>query len=196
MSYLQDFFKQIYGNVSPEWGLNHMGNLIPGGATKYNNIQNILANKKIPLGQQNAATAALKNLSTKSAGIEDAFAANPLKTKLDINGVTANPLKYNLGAMGQAIKAHPFKAAGLGVLGAANVAGLMDDDKVGGQLVGGLGGAALPMLMTKIGMAAPTPVGKLAMVMGGGALGSLFDKLRAKKEQEAEASQQYIDNYA
>jgi hypothetical protein len=195
MAYLQDFFKQIYGNVSPEWGLNRMNDLIPGGAAKYNNIQNILANKKIPLGQQNAATAALKNLSTKSAGIEDVFAANPLKTKIDINGVTANPLKYNLGAVGQAIKAHPFKAAGLGVLGAANISGLMDDDKVGGQLVGGLGGAALPMLMTKLGMAAPTPIGKLAMVMGGGALGSLFDKLRAKKEVEEQAAAQPYAQY-
>lgn len=123
--------------------------------------------------------------------VRGAFTESPFKTNVDFGkGVTGNSLRNTLSTAGSAIAAHPFASAGLGILGATNISGLVDDDKIGGQLVGGGLGLAAPALMTKLGMAAPTPIGKLAMVMGGGALGSLFDKLRAKKEAEQQVYQQ------
>lgn len=114
-----------------------------------------------------------------------AFGEHPLKTKVDLgNGQTGNALKNTMGALGANIQAHPVQAAGLGVLGATNIAGLVDDDKIGGQLVGTLGGGALAHFLPV------SPVAKLAIGMGGGTLGSLFDKLRAKKEAEQQAMYQ------
>ena len=114
--------------------------------------------------------------------LQGAFMEHPFKTKLDIgNGVTGNSLANTLGTAGAAIKAHPWAAAGMGALGAANIAGLVDDDKFGGQLVGGLGGGLIANL------AGASPVASLAIGLGGGTLGSLFDKLRAKKEAEQQA---------
>lgn len=78
-----------------------------------------------------------------------------------------------------AAKSHPFKTAGLVGLGAGNIGGLTDNNKFGGQLgglaLGGLGAATL---------AQGNPYLQAMMTMGGGELGALFDKLRAKKEQE------------
>lgn len=78
-----------------------------------------------------------------------------------------------------AAKAHPFKTAGLVGLGASNIGGLTDNNKFGGQLgglaLGGLGAHAL---------AQGNPYLQAIITMGGGALGSLFDKLRARKEME------------
>lgn len=90
------------------------------------------------------------------------------------------------------MKAHPGRAAGLGVLGASNVAGLFDNNKLLGQI----GGAALGGL-TSAGLAAagvPWAHGvNLAWApMIGGTLGSMFDALRAKNEQEKlQAASQY-----
>jgi len=85
-----------------------------------------------------------------------------------------------------AAKAHPFKTAGLIGMGAGNIGGLMDNDKFGGQLgglaLGGLGAATL---------ASGNPYLQAVMTMGGGNLGALFDKLRARKELE---EQQGIPN--
>lgn len=116
---------------------------------------------------------------------QQAFGASPLKTKVDLGGgKTGNALKNTLGAIGANIQAHPMQAAGLGALGVANIAGLTDDDKIGGQLVGTLGGGALAHFLPV------SPVAKLAIGMGGGTLGSLFDKLRAKKDAEQQAMYQ------
>lgn len=84
-----------------------------------------------------------------------------------------------------AAKAHPYAAMGLGTLGAMNIGGLTDNDKFGGQL----GGAALGGLGATL--AQDNPALQAALVMGGGSLGSLFDKLRAKKEQEQLQEQRY-----
>jgi len=94
---------------------------------------------------------------------------------------TGNTLSAgNLGSLALgAAKAHPFKTAGLVGLGASNIGGLTDNNKFGGQLgglaLGGLGAHAL---------AQGNPYLQAIMTMGGGALGSLFDKLRARKEME------------
>lgn len=91
----------------------------------------------------------------------------------------------NAGQLGSlalgAAKAHPFKTAGLVGLGASNIGGLTDNDKFGGQL----GGLALGGLGSYLMEA--NPYTAAMMTMGGGALGSLFDKLRAQKEQEQQA---------
>ena len=88
------------------------------------------------------------------------------------------PIKDWAKLTGTAALKHPFKTAGLIGLGAGNLGGLTDNDKFGGQLgglaLGGLGASAL----------ATNPYVAAMMTMGGGALGSLFDKLRARKEQE------------
>ena len=85
-----------------------------------------------------------------------------------------------------AAKAHPFKTAGLVGLGAGNIGGLMDNDKFGGQLAGlGLGGLGASAL------ASGNPYLQAMLTMGGGELGSLFDKLRAQKEQEQAQLQPY-----
>jgi hypothetical protein len=78
-----------------------------------------------------------------------------------------------------AAKAHPFKTAGLIGAGAGNIGGLMDNDKFGGQLAGlGLGG------LGAYALAQGNPYLAAMMTMGGGSLGALFDKLRARKELE------------
>lgn len=86
----------------------------------------------------------------------------------------------NLGTLGVGAAAqHPFKTAGLLGLGAGNIGGLTDNDKFGGQIAGlGLGGLGAATL------ASGNPYMQAMLTMGGGALGSLFDKLRARREQE------------
>ena len=80
-------------------------------------------------------------------------------------------------AMGAA-SAHPFKTAGLVGLGAGNLGGLTDNDKFGGQLGGlALGGLGSYMMGTN-------PYTAALLTLGGGELGSLYDKLRARKEME------------
>lgn len=93
----------------------------------------------------------------------------------DQGGVSAGQLgSLALGAT----KAHPFKAAGLLGLGAGNVGGLMDNNKFGGQLGGlALGGLGSYLMGTN-------PYTAAMLTMGGGELGALFDKLRARKEME------------
>lgn len=86
----------------------------------------------------------------------------------------------NVAALtGAAIKNHPFKAIGLAGLGAGNIGGFMDNNKFGGQLAGlGLGGLGAATL------ASGNPYMQAMITMGGGELGALFDKLRARKELE------------
>lgn len=117
--------------------------------------------------------------------LQGAFMEHPFKRKLDIgNGVTGNSLANTMGTVGAAIQAHPWAAAGMGAMGLANLSGLVDDDKIGGQLVGGLGGGLAANLM------GASPMATIAVGLGGGTLGSLFDKLRAKKEAEQQAMYQ------
>ena len=103
----------------------------------------------------------------------------PTATDFSAEGAGLNTFG-DLGSLALgAAKAHPFKTAGLVGLGAGNIGGLTDNNKFGGQLgglaLGGLGAATL---------ASGNPYLQAMMTMGGGELGALFDKLRAKKEQE------------
>lgn len=101
-----------------------------------------------------------------------------LSSALDATGNTLSAGNLGSLALGAA-KAHPFKTAGLVGSGLANIGGLTDNDKFGGQLAGlGLGGLGAHLL------AAQNPYAAAMMTLGGGTLGSLFDKLRARKEME------------
>lgn len=120
--------------------------------------------------------------SKLNAGIIDKNVANQAALGQIGDGVTIP----QLGQLGiGAIKAHPLKALALGGSAMANLGGLTDDDKIGGQL----GGAALGALAAPALGFNPVVAG-----MAGGNLGMLFDKLRAQKEQEQAQIQQY-NNY-
>lgn len=96
------------------------------------------------------------------------------------SGIATNPTVQSIGNY---IKAKPIMSTGLGVTGAANIAGLFDNNKIGGQLLGGaLGGiATIPFKMT--------PQGRILAAMAGGGLGALYDNLAAKKEQAYQQTQ-------
>lgn len=96
--------------------------------------------------------------------------------------------------LGANIAAHPYKSAGIGLLGAGNVAGLFDNDQIAGQLVGlGAGGLASKFLLPK--MKAGGIANSALTTLGGGFLGGLFDVLMAKKkEEEAIQQAQYAQN--
>lgn len=92
-----------------------------------------------------------------------------------VDAMAADPWKNGNAAaiLGAYAKAHPFKtAAGVG-LGAMNVGGLTDNDYYGGQIAGLLAGG----LGSKFLGGGFSPIATMA----GGALGSLFDKLRQKQ---------------
>ena len=146
------------------------------------------------LGAVSKGTAATSGLGDDAiAGIRQRLTETPLKGKIPIaEGVegTMSPFKTTAGLIGTNIKAHPWKTAGLGLGAATNIAGLVDNDKLLGQLIGtGLGTGAGMLLKPMTGFGLPGIVGS---AMAGGALGSLFDNLRAKKEQEEQYQQQYV----
>lgn len=106
--------------------------------------------------------------------------------KLAAPTVDPMTLKELFGKGWGIVKAHPGAAIGTGLLGASNLAGLTDNDKFLGQAAGAALGVAAPKL---IQMATGIPVdigtlGRVNLAMGGGAMGSLFDTLRAKKADE------------
>ena len=98
----------------------------------------------------------------------------------------AVPLTDLFKQLGGYVKAHPYASFGTGVNAAANVAGLLDNDKLLGQGAGAALGYFAPQLL---GLALGKPVSvsplmRANLAMGGGTLGSLFDNLRAKQEEE------------
>ena len=109
------------------------------------------------------------------------------------NSVNPITLKELFGKGWGAVKAHPGAAIGTGLLGASNLAGLTDNDKLLGQAAGTLLGVAAPKIIQTV-TGIPVDIGTLGRVnlaMGGGALGSLFDTLRSKKADERAAMQSY-----
>ena len=136
--------------------------------------------------QQDSAGEELGNMFAKHKSAQNAFAQHPFSTKVDLgDGVTGNSLKNTGSMLLKNVQAHPFISAGIGALGAANIAGLVDDNKIGGQLVGGLAGGVIPAVM------GASPMTAIGLGLGGGMLGSLFDKLRAKKEAEQQQASMY-----
>lgn len=193
---LQQLYAQmVQGAGGDAWSQNVLNKIYPDDATRISEIDDILTNTK-RLGKKRKAGLMdeLLNINNRQDATLGAMAANPFKTKLDVgNGQTVNSLANTANLVGANIKAHPFKAAGLGLGAGMNIAGLFDNDKIGGQLIGTGAGIALPALLSKLGaMTSVTPMGRIGWALGGGALGSLYDKLMAKKEEEEQAmAQQY-----
>ena len=122
--------------------------------------------------------------------IKSKITSNPLARKVSIadgSDVTVNPLKTTASGVWGGLKANKGKAIGTGLLGATNLAGLVDNDKLLGQAVGAVGGGLIGAAIPGFG-----PLGIANMAMGGGAIGGLFDALRAKKAQEEQYQQQYV----
>lgn len=122
-------------------------------------------------------------------GVRDKFVAGATPTAEAVEGMFNDPFAKGSGNAGAIAKAymgaHPWKtAAGVG-LGLTNLSGLTDNDYYGGQLAGlaagGLGSAFLGNGFSPM------------VTMAGGALGSLFDKLRQKQAESKRASQ--YNNY-
>lgn len=112
-------------------------------------------------------------------------------TMKDIFDSLYSDAKTGVANLGSYIKNNPAMSIGLGGTGLANIAGLVDNDNIGGQLLGLVGGAAvgqflLPKLMQNV-----SPQAKVLATLSGGTLGSLFDALRQKQEDEYAAQQAY-----
>ena len=103
-------------------------------------------------------------------------------------------LKTRMGNLGNYIKSNPAMSAGLAGTGLANIAGLFDNDKIGGQAIGLAGGGALGQFLLPQLMSSVSPQAKVLTALGGGTLGALFDSLRQKKEDEAAAQMAYMQN--
>lgn len=114
----------------------------------------------------------------------DAFNVKPSGTAL-ANGIKtdkfgASNLAQTGRLLGANIKAHPWATAGTALNAGLNVAGLFDNDKILGQVLGTAGGIILPRVL-KMNFG---PLGAANAAMIGGNLGALFDNLRAKRERE------------
>jgi hypothetical protein len=118
-------------------------------------------------------------LKAKGAGANvDDFLAQQAKFMADPLNSGTGSLKNTASLAG----ANLTTPAALGTVAnvGANVAGLFDNDKVGGQLIGAAIGAGVPALLgAKLG-----PLAYVNLAAGGGIVGSLFDTLRAKKADE------------
>ena len=114
----------------------------------------------------------------------------PLSAKHFNADTTSSGLSTSGHLLLNQMKNHKLKTAGALGLGAANVAGLLDNPNVVGQLGGGvLGATAVPWAVKKITGNALGPYGKIMTTLGGGALGSLFDTLMSKKAEEEQMMQ-------
>lgn len=135
--------------------------------------------------------AMLKNNMAQSAAVPLSFKPGRTNTYEFTDGKTKvlnrRPIQDTLGVLGQNIKAHPWQTAGTALNAAGNVAGLVDNDKLLGQILGTAGGALLGAKAFGLG-----PLGIANVAMGGGNLGALFDALRSKKAQEEQYQQQYV----
>lgn len=139
-------------------------------------------------------TAGLKgaDLANAQAVIEAASQA-PLGTKgLTVGGkqVANTGLGTTLGLGWDKIANNKLKAAGAGALGLGNVAGLFDNPYWGGQAIGTGAGIGLPFLLSKTGLNLGG-YGRTMAALGGGFLGSLFDKLRANQAEQEQYQGQY-----
>lgn len=121
-----------------------------------------------------AAEAAATDAAAEAMAAEGAEGAGGLK------GLLAKLKGSKLGGW---VYKNPAAAAGLGLGGAANIAGLFDNDKVIGQLTGAGLGVGGSLLANKLGAHLSNPM-VAGISLGTGALGAFFDMLRANKEKQ------------
>lgn len=120
-------------------------------------------------------------LKAKGAGANvDDFLAQQAKFMADPLNSGTGSLKNTASLLGANLTSNLPATLGTAANVGGNLAGLFDNDKIGGQLVGTAIGAGVPALLgAKLG-----PLAYVNLAAGGGLIGSLFDTLRAKKEQE------------
>ena len=175
---IQDWYRFLSG---PDVGTTAETNVRPSKLSEsFNNLFHANKNKGVT-GTKGASTVGANN-GVRYSNVTGASPAAP----------TA-PITNKLGPMFNKLttyaKAHPFMTGGLGLTGAASLAGLFDNDQIGGQLLGtaagaGLGYGILPKVLGTI-----SPQAKLLATLGGSAVGSLFDSLRAKQIEEQKERQ-------
>lgn len=153
-------------------------------------------------GEPNALIAQLVRLAVDAEGGQAKIAPTSSLAAMQ-NRVNSGAATYaDFGQLAKkAIVSHKLAAAGMGGLAAGNIGGLLDNDKFGGQLLGaglGAGLSGLGGLWSGSDDVDANPLLATALTMGGGEIGALFDKLRAKKEAEAQQAAQmaqYGNNY-
>ena len=149
---------------------------------RYNNVLGQIKDPKM-LGDFKSAYAGLQGgLNNADAGdLLSKFGATDIGDA-GVSALASDP--WHNGNAGTLFKgyagAHPMKTLAGAGLGLANVSGLMDNDYWGGQALGALAGGLGSQFLGK----GFSPM----MTMAGGAVGSLFDKLR---EKQSTANQQY-----
>lgn len=130
---------------------------------------------------------------TDFANLQQTFLKNPMSVeKIPTFGdATGSAFGNTMRLIGANIKAHPWQAAGTGLNAAAFGAGLLDNDKVVGQLLGTAAGIAIPKAFNmKLG-----PLAALNTAMAAGGVGSLFDTLLAAKEKKQREAQYVQQEY-
>ena len=139
-----------------------------------------------PTAENNLGTALRYWYETAARPGFETFGKNVANTGQDIlnNGLHAGKNVIDF------ITANPLETGLYGITGAMNIGGLFDNNKIGGQLGGAALGTGIGFLPQLLQAAPLDPKYKVLLGMGGGAIGSLFDKLRAEKEQQEALHQQ------
>lgn len=178
---LADKLNTKYGSKLSEWLYNAENGLLnPINISNSSGINSdVYKDKPIDFSKKNFAKGFepddLKKYQSREKFLTEA-SANPF----------ANP-STSLKGLFLKMRQHPFKTAGLGITGAMNIAGLLDDEHVGGQILG----AAVPGLVAGVAGASPYTIAMSAL--GGGSIGSLFDKLRTKRDEQQAMQEQYLN---
>ena len=118
------------------------------------------------------------------------------KSTQDVDS-NAKSLAQLFGTLKNFVAEDPLLTAGYGISGAMNLGGLFDNSEFMGQLIGaglGTGASFLPEILGQQNVLDPKY--KVMAGMAGGALGSLFDNLQAKRKEEEARRQQYANNYS
>lgn len=138
-----------------------------------------------------AGTLEYFNKASKTPFSTEKTHVGDIVSKLDDG--TSKTFAYNLSPLGESVggawnyaKSNPGAVLGTAATTAGSLAGLFDNDKIGGQLIATGLGAAIPAIA---GMKL-NPLTAYNVAMGAGTLGSLFDTLRAKKAQEQQYSKE------
>jgi hypothetical protein len=137
-----------------------------------------------------ASQDAIKGMVPDGGSLDEVMAAqatfsnNPFNVQpATVAGQKTSALGNTAKLLGANIKAHPWITAGTALNAGGNLAGLFDNDKMLGQILGTAAGAIVP---SALGMGL-SPLAAANVAMGTGNLGALFDTLRSKSEQEQAA---------
>ena len=198
---LEKMFKEQF---LPKWNENFAGDLAEGtpwlerlGHKLYGSegmarrgFDDFLARKAAGNADDAALAGTLEYFNKASKSPFDATKTHvgDIVNKLDDG--TSKTFAYNVSPLGESVggawnyaKAHPGQVLGTAATTAGSLAGLFDNDKIGGQLIATAAGAAIPKIFN-MGL---NPLTAYNIAMGAGTLGSLFDTLRARKADERAA---------